>query len=86
MPEPGNCVRCGYITSQDLCKACVLLEGLNSGNARQGVMRTRKVLAEGVNPLAAEGGARADGLQDSAAAPTGCESGTCCESGACGGA
>ncbi|KAJ3008109.1 nucleotidyltransferase, partial [Thoreauomyces humboldtii] len=27
----GNCERCGYMTSQKLCKACVLLEGLNRG-------------------------------------------------------
>lgn len=28
-----NCERCGYISSNKLCKACVLLEGLNTGNA-----------------------------------------------------
>ncbi|CAI9777928.1 unnamed protein product [Fraxinus pennsylvanica] len=31
MPEQGNCERCGYISSQKWCKACVLLEGLNRG-------------------------------------------------------
>mmetsp|Transcript_32431 Transcript_32431/g.91904 ORF Transcript_32431/g.91904 Transcript_32431/m.91904 type:complete len:322 (-) Transcript_32431:238-1203(-) len=40
-PEPGTCERCGYISSQSVCKACVLLEGLNSGNAKLGVSRTR---------------------------------------------
>lgn len=25
----GKCVRCGYLSSQTVCKACVLLEGLN---------------------------------------------------------
>lgn len=25
----GKCVRCGYLSSQDICKACMLLEGLN---------------------------------------------------------
>lgn len=25
----GSCIRCGYLTSQELCKACVLLDGLN---------------------------------------------------------
>ncbi|GFH20409.1 cytoplasmic tRNA adenylyltransferase 1, partial [Haematococcus lacustris] len=25
----GQCGRCGYLSSQPLCKACVLLEGLN---------------------------------------------------------
>ena len=27
----GKCIRCGYMTSSDLCKACLLLEGLNKG-------------------------------------------------------
>jgi len=31
LPEQGNCSRCGYISSNKLCKACVLLESLNSG-------------------------------------------------------
>ena len=25
----GNCKRCGYMSSQDICQACMLLEGLN---------------------------------------------------------
>ena len=25
----GKCVRCGYLSSQEICKACMLLEGLN---------------------------------------------------------
>ncbi|KAF2321171.1 hypothetical protein GH714_034905 [Hevea brasiliensis] len=29
MPEQRTCERCGYISSQKWCKACVLLEGLN---------------------------------------------------------
>ena len=27
--QMGKCVRCGYLSSQDICKACMLLEGLN---------------------------------------------------------
>ena len=34
MPVQGNCTKCGYISSQPLCKACVLLEGLNRGLPR----------------------------------------------------
>lgn len=30
----GICERCGYISSQKYCKACVLLEGLNKGLPR----------------------------------------------------
>jgi cytoplasmic tRNA 2-thiolation protein 1 len=40
--KPGTCVRCGYLSSQEVCKACVLLEGLNKGLPRLGVTRTRK--------------------------------------------
>ena len=31
------CEKCGYITSQRICKACVLLEGLDSGNHRSAI-------------------------------------------------
>ncbi|KAK9846777.1 hypothetical protein WJX84_011845 [Apatococcus fuscideae] len=41
LPTPGNCTRCNYISSQPVCKACVLLEGLNSGQPRLGVARSR---------------------------------------------
>ncbi|KAL3689290.1 hypothetical protein R1sor_015599 [Riccia sorocarpa] len=41
MPEQGVCKRCGYISSQEFCKACVLLEGLNRGLPRLGISRTR---------------------------------------------
>ncbi len=27
--QMGKCARCGYMSSQDICKACMLLEGLN---------------------------------------------------------
>ncbi|MCJ1320765.1 nucleotidyltransferase [Xylographa vitiligo] len=30
----GQCVRCGYLSSQDICKACVLLEGLNKNRPK----------------------------------------------------
>ncbi|XP_047975340.1 cytoplasmic tRNA 2-thiolation protein 1 isoform X1 [Salvia hispanica] len=46
MPEQGNCERCGYISSQKWCKACVLLDGLNRGLPKQGIGRTRGVDAE----------------------------------------
>lgn len=31
MPTQTRCTRCSYIASNDVCKACVLLEGLNRG-------------------------------------------------------
>lgn len=49
MPEQGLCERCGYISSQKWCKACVLLDGLNRGLPKLGITRTRgKGLANGV--------------------------------------
>ncbi|KAK3097293.1 hypothetical protein FSP39_008428, partial [Pinctada imbricata] len=34
LPTQGVCERCGYISSNPICKACVLLEGLNRGLPR----------------------------------------------------
>jgi hypothetical protein len=39
--KPGKCERCGYMTSQPICKACHLLEGLNTGNPRLGLVKAR---------------------------------------------
>ena len=33
----GQCERCGYLSSQAICKACVLLEGLNKARPRTGI-------------------------------------------------
>ncbi|XP_044475547.1 cytoplasmic tRNA 2-thiolation protein 1 isoform X2 [Mangifera indica] len=41
MPEQGTCERCGYISSQKWCKACVLLEGLNRGLPKLGIGRNK---------------------------------------------
>ncbi|XP_076937856.1 cytoplasmic tRNA 2-thiolation protein 1 [Bidens hawaiensis] len=46
MPEQGTCQRCGYISSQKWCKACVLLDGLNRGLPKLGIGRTRGVNGE----------------------------------------
>jgi len=43
MPVQGTCERCGYISSQSVCKACVLLEGLNKGVPNLGVKKTSKM-------------------------------------------
>ena len=40
MPIQGVCQRCGYIVSQELCKACILLEGLNRGLSKLGIGKT----------------------------------------------
>lgn len=33
----GKCQRCGYISSQAICKACMLLEGLNRNRPKTGI-------------------------------------------------
>lgn len=33
----GQCRICGYLSSQDVCKACVLLEGLNKARPKNGI-------------------------------------------------
>ncbi|CAF9915758.1 MAG: nucleotidyltransferase [Gomphillus americanus] len=36
----GRCVKCGYISSQEVCKACKLLEGLNSTRPKIAISST----------------------------------------------
>ena len=65
MPVQGTCKRCGYIASQELCKACILLEGLNRGLPRLGVGKaTASNLAEQVRKLTLKGGLQDDSLKD----------------------
>ncbi|KAK6030510.1 TIGR00269 family protein [Ostertagia ostertagi] len=45
MPTLINCSRCGYISSQSICKACLLLEGLNTGCTDLGIRRKTKKIA-----------------------------------------
>ena len=73
MPVQGNCKRCGYISSQELCKACILLEGLNRGLPRLGIGKaTGSNLTEHVRKLQLKGGEeeqrgeREDGVQSMA--------------------
>ncbi|XP_043471262.1 cytoplasmic tRNA 2-thiolation protein 1 [Leptopilina heterotoma] len=42
-PERRNCTRCGFVSSQEICKACILLEGLNRGLPKLGIGKTNKV-------------------------------------------
>lgn len=43
LPTLTKCTRCGYVSSQAVCKACVLLEGLNKGLPRLGIGKSSKV-------------------------------------------
>uniref|UniRef100_A0A2P2I4B0 Cytoplasmic tRNA 2-thiolation protein 1-like n=1 Tax=Hirondellea gigas TaxID=1518452 RepID=A0A2P2I4B0_9CRUS len=52
MATMSLCTRCGHISSQAVCKACVLLEGLNKGRPRLGVGKSSKVTARmKINPM-----------------------------------
>lgn len=42
-PERRNCTRCGFVSSQEICKACILLEGLNRGLPKLGIGKSNKV-------------------------------------------
>jgi cytoplasmic tRNA 2-thiolation protein 1 len=43
LPTRGVCTRCGYISSQNVCKACVMLQGLNNGLPKLGIGKSSKV-------------------------------------------
>lgn len=40
LPTRGTCTRCGFVSSQEVCKACILLEGLNKGLPKLGIGKT----------------------------------------------
>ncbi|KAF0479654.1 Cytoplasmic tRNA 2-thiolation protein 1 [Gigaspora margarita] len=42
LPVQGICKRCGYMSSNELCKACMLLEGLNRGLPKLGIGKNFK--------------------------------------------
>lgn len=76
-PVPRSCDLCGYITSQPVCKACLLLEGLNKGRPRQGVERTKKKTNQ--DPIMPPSTATA------ASIATAATSARCCGAGGCSG-
>jgi len=44
MPVQGTCSRCNYISSMPICKACMMLEGLNKGQPKLGIGKTNKIM------------------------------------------
>lgn len=42
LPTQRTCIRCNFVSSQEVCKACVLLEGLNKGLPKLGIGKTSK--------------------------------------------
>ncbi|XP_060529409.1 cytoplasmic tRNA 2-thiolation protein 1 [Cylas formicarius] len=52
IPSLTWCSRCNFVSSQEICKACVLLEGLNKGLPRLGIgksSKAKKILKENKN-------------------------------------
>uniref|UniRef100_A0A224XTN0 Cytoplasmic tRNA 2-thiolation protein 1 n=1 Tax=Panstrongylus lignarius TaxID=156445 RepID=A0A224XTN0_9HEMI len=45
VPKRGVCSQCGFVSSQKICKACILLEGLNKGLPKLGIGKTSKVIS-----------------------------------------
>lgn len=58
MRGPQSCERCGYVSSNRLCKACVLLEGLNRGLPRLGISRQAESVANAGDLPSTTGAAR----------------------------
>ncbi|KAG1474795.1 hypothetical protein G6F56_000130 [Rhizopus delemar] len=46
MPTSMTCTRCGYMSSNSICKACMLLEGLNRGLPQMGIGKQSKAQKE----------------------------------------
>ena len=42
MPIQTTCERCGYIASATLCKACIMLDGLNKGRPELSIGKNSK--------------------------------------------
>ncbi|XP_035215006.1 cytoplasmic tRNA 2-thiolation protein 1-like [Stegodyphus dumicola] len=61
LPVQGICRSCGSISSQVICKACVMLEGLNTGQPGLGVKKSSKVKAtiESLSTQCSSGGCKA---------------------------
>lgn len=43
LPAQRVCIRCNFVSSQEICKACILLEGLNKGLPKLGIGKSSKV-------------------------------------------
>ncbi|GFR63136.1 cytoplasmic tRNA 2-thiolation protein 1 [Elysia marginata] len=54
MPTQTVCSICKFVSSNEVCKACVLLEGLNKGRPRLGIGKTHKERRKWEEDLAQE--------------------------------
>lgn len=42
MPIQSTCQQCGYMSSAELCKACIMLDGLNRGRPELSIGKNSK--------------------------------------------
>lgn len=49
LPTQGLCTACGFVSSNAICKACVLLEGLNRGCPKLAIGKSNKAITELLN-------------------------------------
>ena len=75
---PGSCTVCGYLSSQAVCKACLLLEGLNTGMPLLGIANGRRRHRRVAGRDASAG-------EDTHVDTKGAQPSTCGGSGPCGG-
>jgi cytoplasmic tRNA 2-thiolation protein 1 len=71
---PSRCVRCGYMSSQSVCKACVLLQALHEGNTAAATGGRVAIAEDGTVVL---GRADKDKPQRGGCGGGGCGSGGC---------
>lgn len=43
LPSLTKCQKCAYVSSQQICKACILLEGLNRGLPKLGIGKSSRI-------------------------------------------
>jgi cytoplasmic tRNA 2-thiolation protein 1 len=48
--EQVECERCGFLASQKVCKACLLLEGLNKGLPKLGIGKSKSAPVSASEP------------------------------------
>jgi cytoplasmic tRNA 2-thiolation protein 1 len=52
LTESETCLRCGYMSSNDLCKACALLQGLEAGLDRSALVRRSAITLQPLGIIA----------------------------------
>lgn len=78
MPTQTVCTVCKFVSSNEVCKACVLLEGLNKGRPRLGIGKTHKERRKWEEDLAEEASRLA--LQEETSGGNRGTSGSCSQS------